>query len=612
VQGGAAPGATGLGVSVGWLAGLVPLAAVVVVDPAGWYPFGPAKQTAVTVAVLVSISFAARSGSGWPRERLGRIWGLVWIGLLGWLALAALFGLDPIYAWIGTPERRLGWLGWALLAGSAWVGGTLCGAEVRRLCRAIVLAGAWCGAYCLVELWRQPVETSAVTSRLGGPFGSAAYLGAAICLTVPVAAGVAADAGEQAIWRRVAGFAFVSGAIGLVGSGTRAAWVALAITGVLVVAVRPSWRVVLAGLGVVFVAIAVVAPRLDEVTGRSDVGGAARLAEWEVAANVIAEHPLLGTGPEGYRIALSDGVDDDYERTYGRDVLPDRAHSALLDVAAIGGLPATVMYAALLVTAGWAAQRALRSGVALMVGLASAVVAYTLQQLLLFPLAEIDPVFWLLAGGLVAARPGAAAGPAAETASAPDAASGVGRRVIEVTCALLAVLVFVVGVLGVAADRSARTALRRPDGSDGAVAAAERATELRPDVLRYRLLASAVYADVQSVAGARAAVRAALDAADLSPRDPIARQRLAASRTELAQVTGSPVDLAAARAEWEDLVADDPHCLPCWLGLGSGRLLSDDLGGARTAWERALELSGSRDQRAANALATLGHVGGEG
>src|SRR5690606_23151568 len=141
-------------------------------------------------------------------------------------------------------------------------------------------------------------------------------------------------------------------------------------------------------------------------------GGRGRIDEWRVATRVIADHPVLGVGPEGYRIAFAGGVDDGYEVAHGRDPQPDRAHSGPLDVTLAGGVPALLAWgagAALVVRAAW---RALRRGPPLVAGLAAALVAHLVGQLTLFPLAEVEPVAWLLAGLVLAAAPGAAETPA--------------------------------------------------------------------------------------------------------------------------------------------------------------------------------------------------------
>src|SRR5690606_8133366 len=106
-------------------------------------------------------------------------------------------------------------------------------ADVTRWRRWMVAAAVWCGGYTLVEAWwRQPIETSALTDRLGGPFGSAAYLGAAVCLLIPSSVTLAADSREAAAWRIAAVFATLACTVALVGSGARAAWVGLGVAAI--------------------------------------------------------------------------------------------------------------------------------------------------------------------------------------------------------------------------------------------------------------------------------------------------------------------------------------------------------------------------------------------
>src|SRR3546814_15208205 len=77
-----------------------------------------------------------------------------------------------------------------------------------------------------------------------------------------------------------------------------------------------------------------------------------RSEEWRIAARALADHPIAGVGPEGYRIAFADAVDADYQRAHGRDQQPDRAHAAPLDVALAGGLPALAAWFAVMAQIG--------------------------------------------------------------------------------------------------------------------------------------------------------------------------------------------------------------------------------------------------------------------
>ena len=108
-----------------------------------------------------------------------------------------------------------------------------------------------------------------------------------------------------------------------------------------------------------------------------------------------------GCAPDGYRLVLGGFVDAEYVRRFGESTGIDRAHSGALDVAISSGVLAAVVFVALATVVAGALRLARRGG-ALDTGLAAAVIAYAVQQQLLFPIAEIDPVFWLLTGIVVA------------------------------------------------------------------------------------------------------------------------------------------------------------------------------------------------------------------
>src|SRR3546814_3576173 len=133
--------------------------------------------------------------------------------LLAALAVGAVVGLDPLYAWIGTPERRFGFVTWclcaaALAAGSALVSPSASGPRQRRpegdaqepangavasaqlgpsstLMAGLVLAGLGVGAVATAEALGWEPEVLQAGGRLTATFGSAAYLGATEDLLLP-------------------------------------------------------------------------------------------------------------------------------------------------------------------------------------------------------------------------------------------------------------------------------------------------------------------------------------------------------------------------------------------------------------------------------------------
>jgi hypothetical protein len=181
--------------------GALVVGSVVAVDPAGLAPFGPARWGVVSVLGTLGGGLALWTS----RRRLDRTTGLLWLGLLALLALGALLGGDVPTAVLGEPTRHLGLVTWVILALLFCAGQQLDSRDVRSITRAVVVATA---ALDLWALWERvvgrPIDVDVRTDRLLGPFGSAAVLGAACCLLVPICLGVGTDRSERTAWRAVA------------------------------------------------------------------------------------------------------------------------------------------------------------------------------------------------------------------------------------------------------------------------------------------------------------------------------------------------------------------------------------------------------------------------
>ncbi|MCU1368051.1 MAG: hypothetical protein JWN39_3690, partial [Ilumatobacteraceae bacterium] len=551
------------------LAALV-IGSVIAMDPGGYSPFGPAKWL-----VISTTGFAGGAAAMWNgTPRLERHTWRLWLVLVGVLLASALVNHDVPTALLGQPDRHLGVISWLLFWLLFSAGQRLNERDRRVVTLSMSIGAGALGVYASIELVAgRPIALAASTERLGGTYGSAAFLGAACCLLIPIAIGQSICT-RNARWHRTA--AAVSAAlamVALIGSGTRAAWLGVAVAGVIAIAVRqdrsrephrgPRLRIrdvlarrragVVAGLaGCLVIALAVtLALRVDDVTQR-DHGAASRIDEWTVAVRVLADHPVLGVGPEGYRIASAEGIDAHYEATYGRNAtVPDRAHSGVLDVALAGGIGAMVIFVALIGLVLLRAVRLLRHSDTIGRWLGIGVIAYAVQQLFLFPLAEVDPVFWLASGMIVTVSP---------TTTHPGR---VGRprdssRPVAIASAALAAIALVVGVLDTAASRLANQSLDSASSVD-AISAADRAVDLRPDVITYRLVAAGAHLRRGTLADVDAAIDQARHALQWSPHDPFALDELGVALLRRAIVTGTASDETAALRQWQLLVEADPH-----------------------------------------------------
>lgn len=566
-----------------------------VVDPAGLAPFGPAKWAAVTAAMLTAAFVVLRSPI-----RAARTPSIAWVAFLVVATLTAALGADPLYAWIGTPERHFGWLTWALCGIGFLVGQQLRNAEFRALVVALAALGAVAGVWAAAELGGWNALALAGAGRPIGVMGSSAFLGALASLTTPTSMAAMLDRS----WRRAHRVAFAAAAassgMALVASGARAAWTGAAAASVVVVACRrrslrrPTTATLVAALVVaaafvVPVAIASgVAVRVPDAFSEREGGAHGRVDEWRTAARVIAAHPVTGVGPEGYRIAFAAAVDADYERRHGRDPLPDRAHSLVLDVAATTGLPGVALFLLVLASLTPFVARALRGAAPMAVGVAAAVLAYAIQSLFLFQLAELDPVVWLAVGALVGS-----------SARDHELAKFSTAARVRPTLALALAGAALVGALDVVADRAARRTLtevaagRSP--ADPAFAA-----RLRPDAVRYRLVAVRGY-EASTRPGAFAEALDHLDAATrLSPGDPVVQRERARVLLDRARTTTASDDIARAVMTLRTIARSDPNNAEVQLRLGLALALADDLVAAERAWRKAERLAPRSSSAATN------------
>lgn len=531
-----------------WAAAFAVLGAAVAVDPAGLRPFTSLRWAVVGTALALAGFAAARPSPGPtpPRHRpLPRSFVAAGAVVVGSTVVAAAVVGEPVTAWLGHPQRHLGVLAWFVFAAAAIAGAALVDDAAGRLllCRACWAAGLATGAVVAAEVagW-EPLGASFADGRAGGLLGQPTALGALAVLLLPLA--MVGAPGRRVRW--VAAAALV---LAILASQSRGALLGLlAVAVVSLPAVLPRVRAVHVLWAPAAVLVVAVTPVGDRVLAAGDSG---RLDEWALAVDVLADHPLLGAGPEGYRLEVPGALDEGYVSRHGREVVIDRAHAAPLDVALSGGVAAGVAYVVAVgavVLATWRLQRRTPWSVpaAAGAGATGALVAGVVA----FPTTEVDGVAWLLAGLAVAAA--APVRPAAATA----AVRGPG---MAAAAALILTCVFA-GATDVIADRQLGRAadLSAAGRHQEALAAADRALAVRPDLVDGWYVAGRVAAAGPTILDLDEAIARAESGRRRSPGDPALRSLHAALVVERAARTRLGGDVRAAERTVAAAQAADP------------------------------------------------------
>ncbi len=405
-----------------------------VMRPLDFVKFGDIKYQAVMVialtAGLVMLVEALAIGSFRLRTSPA-LWALGLLVLQG--LVTSLASDDPAVAVTGNLVRRDGYLMQLgnsmlfLLAYSASAG------RVRDIARilapALVLAAVPVWAYaCAQALGLDPFvwepfrgEGGRVFSTLGNPI----FLGAYSMMVTLVALGLWMGRGRDGGWWLAAG------ALGVCVTGltaSRAAWLGLALG--FVVLCWPAFRarslqrllsgaVVMTVVGVALVGLTAwvgapaqkttLAQSMQTLADPAANRNAGRVAIWEIAVDMIGDHPVLGVGFdlmgarfEGYRTA-------EYDASEGEDRIADKPHSSVLEWGVETGIPGAALFSGLvlgvLYIGAGVASAATASAVDrwVLAGIWAAAVAYMGQSLITVTAIGVDGVWWVLLGTIAGA-----------------------------------------------------------------------------------------------------------------------------------------------------------------------------------------------------------------
>jgi O-antigen ligase len=528
--------------------------------PAGYDVFVLPK---LVVLRLLVVSLAALHLAAWASGQRGRAgtpldWPLA--AFVGSAAVAAAFAVNRDVAVFGTYYRYEGLLTiacYALLFRLA--APAIDGREAWRLVRSL-LAGGYLVSLLAIVQWAvagaavgsgasESARTFGGAFRASSTFGNADVLGVYLALLMPLALHELLRARGLAERLLSGNVAAVLG-LALLFTYCRAAWVGAAL-GVALVAAAPAVRTArrwprttgagalaaVAGLGLVVAAgatppgvtglLARAATTVDPASGSTSI----RIHMWHDSLSLIAARPWTGWGPDTFGLVFPRFATG----RWPANVVVDKAHNDLLQVAATQGLPGLAAHLALLAVVAAAFWRGRRRPGAL--ALLAAWLAYEVSLQATFSwLPAAAPAWLLLAAAIAVWRPD----------PVPASVPGRWRRSPVAVPALAAAVVvsalIVPAILPLAGDTAFRAALAaRAEGNrTQALRALATARRLAPEQGAYAAVAGDVLLDVDPTGapGPRAEPAAArvayLDAVRLGDTRPGLARNLATAERLLA------------------------------------------------------------------------------
>ncbi|MHB0975694.1 MAG: O-antigen ligase family protein [Candidatus Aquicultorales bacterium] len=375
--------------------------------------------------VLVSVALAAWLIKG-MLEGFTIRWTPAYAPLLVFLGLAVtstVFSISPYTSIFGRHMRYEGLIDIFLYGGLFFLTVQHLSSKERLLKLMALLSGtaALVSIYAIFQFFGwDPIawgsagfETSRAFATLGNPIILGGYL--AVALTVSAGLSILAkNARGTAVWSAVS----LLIAAALLFTLSRGAWLGavLGVPAVLVLlGLRAEYRrkclaaggalVVFLFLGVILIVATgkatTLGARILSLGNPLEGSGGSRVEIWKSAVSMIQDRPVLGYGPDTFRMAFPEHETFPSAKLFP-EALADNAHNLPLQTAATLGIPALLALAAIF---GIASFQAARGGV---VGLAhvalAAGAAFFAQSLLNVSVIGISYWPWLLFGAAIAPR----------------------------------------------------------------------------------------------------------------------------------------------------------------------------------------------------------------
>lgn len=403
------------------------------------------------------------------RYRPKRSWTLLIYGaLVLWMFVADLFAVNAHKAFWSNYERMDGFVTLAhafvffVVAGSVLTVGNLW----KRWWLTVLAASAFVAVHGVLQLaGMAQIHQGGV--RLDANFGNSAYLAAYLLFMIAVALWQALGAKG---WLRYGLFALsVIHVVLLFSTATRGAilaFVGAVVLGALLWLFQSGKQGMKVGVGILAGTALLIGgflmvrdaqfikndPIFSRIASISLADGSTRFTLWGMAGKGIMERPVFGWGHEGYSYIFNEYYEPSL---YAQEPWFDRAHNVFIDWAVYGGIPAFLLFIALLasgVLALWrsALPRAERTL------LICAVAAYSFQALFVFD----NLLSYIMLAAILAVAHASAARPFAKLDALPEASEDMlATRALPAVLALGAGIIWIVNVPGIVGGQTLIKAL---------------------------------------------------------------------------------------------------------------------------------------------------------
>lgn len=402
-----------------------------VMSPMDFVKFGDIKFEYIMGIALLAAGVALAEGlgrGGFGYRPSSWLWGLGVLTLIG--LTAALVASDPVVAVNGNGIRRDGFLmmlfnAMLFLTAYRTAQSTITSGASEIAARCAIAAALPVWGYALVQgVGIDPYRWEAfrgaggrVFSTLGNPIFLGAYSAMAVLLALGLWMHTRSRCGS--VWLLAAGL----GASVTVLSAARAAWIGLVVGLVVLLAVsvrRNALARLLRGFVVACVCagamtgfVLAISPHDRETTLNGTVSSlsspvdsrnSGRLAIWAISAHMIADHPLLGVGPDLMGAHFEEYRTPAYDTAEGADRIADKPHSSLLEWAVETGIPAAALFSALCAGILFVTGRILLDASSRsaddwpVAGIWAATISYGVQSLVTVTAIGVDGIWWVLLG----------------------------------------------------------------------------------------------------------------------------------------------------------------------------------------------------------------------